>query len=239
MQFPYKCYPIGDSGLTVEFGDTIDTAINEYVLSLFHYFRKHPLPGVHDVVPAYSTLSFHYHIYAPGFSNTRGKSCYETLYQKIKRVIDKHIPVKKQVGKNFQIPVCYDDEFALDMNEVSSIKKLSIKEIIRLHTSVFYRVYMNGFLPGFPYMGKLDSAIGVARKSSPRKKVPAGSVGLAGLQTGIYPLESPGGWQIIGRTPLKIFDKKREQPALLQPGDSVQFFSITKDEFENYEGRDT
>jgi inhibitor of KinA len=134
-----------------------------------------------------------------------------------------------------KIPVCYAKRFAPDLEELAAGKNLTVANVIHLHTASTYRVYMIGFLPGFPYMGKVDSCIATPRRSSPRTGIPAGSVGIAGQQTGIYPLSSPGGWNIIGRTPLQLFDKNRDHPVLLQPGDNITFYSITEDEFENYQ----
>ena len=135
--------------------------------------------------------------------------------------------------RKISIPVCYSRAFAPDIEFIASEKNISIEKIIQLHTSKSYTVYMIGFLPGFSYMGEVAEAIAIPRKIQP-VSVAAGSVGIAGKQTGIYPLESPGGWQIIGRTPLKIFDKGKSDPVLLQPGDEIQFYSISEDEFKNY-----
>ena len=141
---------------------------------------------------------------------------------------------KETEDKNrVKIPACYVPEFGIDLNDIASQKGLSAQDIIQLHTSRIYRVYMLGFLPGFPYMGIIDEKLKMNRKNKPQQ-VCAGSIGIAGMQTGIYPFDSPGGWQIIGRTPLKLFNKENEDPVFLKPGDSVQFYSIARDEFESY-----
>jgi inhibitor of KinA len=132
------------------------------------------------------------------------------------------------------IPVCYEKEFALDIEEIATVKNISINELIEIYTSKIYHVYMMGFLPGFAYMGEVDEKLEMPRKQQPRQTVEAGSVGIAGRQTGIYPLASPGGWQIIGRTPLKLFDAEKKEPTLLKAGDKAKFISISKDEFESY-----
>jgi inhibitor of KinA len=132
-----------------------------------------------------------------------------------------------------KIPVCYDNEFAPDLQRMAQSKNISADEIVRIHIADTYRVYMLGFLPGFAYLGRLDKKIAMPRKSHPAP-VAAGSIGIAGNQTGIYPLASPGGWQIIGRTPLQLFDADRTEPTLLKAGDTVQFYSISKHEFETY-----
>jgi len=137
-------------------------------------------------------------------------------------------------SRKIKIPVCYAEKYGLDLNEISKQKKISISEIIQLHTAKKYRIYMIGFLPGFAYMGEVDKQIAITRKAQPRINVEGGSVGIAGMQTGIYPLDSPGGWQIIGKTPLKLFDKEKDHTVLLQPGDEIEFYPITEDEFKNY-----
>jgi inhibitor of KinA len=139
-------------------------------------------------------------------------------------------------GELISIPVCYEKEFAHDLEWIAIQNNISLEEIISLHTAASYHVYMLGFLPGFAYMGLVNDKISVPRKQKP-VTVEAGSVGIAGKQTGIYPLSSPGGWQIVGRTPMKLFDKEKESPTLIKSGDSVQFYSITKDEFEDIKSR--
>ena len=138
-----------------------------------------------------------------------------------------------------RIPVCYEKNYAPDMEEVAAVKNLSPAEVARIHASSEYRVYMLGFVPGFAYMAEVDERIAMPRKDEPRLQVPAGSVGITGRQTGVYPFATPGGWQLIGRTPLQLFNKEEDQPVLLKAGDRIQFYSITADEFENYQGWNT
>lgn len=231
--FPYTIFPIGDSALTLDFGNVIDSRINRYVLGLFHYFKREKPAGITDIVPAYSSLSFHYNIAAIK-QPVNNRTAFETLKQMIEEKLKENIEAGSMPQRKISIPVCYSDAFAPDIAFIALEKKISKEEIIRLHTQEVYTVYMTGFLPGFPYMGTVHDNIAVPRKMKPRPTVPAGSVGIAGKQTGIYPLESPGGWQIIGRTPLKLFNKEKSDPVLLQPGDEVQFYPITPDELENY-----
>ena len=134
-----------------------------------------------------------------------------------------------------KIPVCYELPYALDLQALSEEKGMATKKIIDLHTSQTYKVYMLGFMPGFTFMGKIVPALACKRKLNPRLQVPASSVGIAGFQTGIYPTTSPGGWQILGRTPLKIFNPQKENPFLFQAGDEVTFYSITKETFLSIE----
>ena len=231
--FPYTIFPLGDSALTIDFGNTIDIEINNYVLGLFHHFKGGNNTGIIDIVPAYSSLTFYYNV---GIIRqiTSNKTAFETVKQVIEQELYEVLePETKQLRK-IRIPVCYSSTFGPDLPFIASEKNIASEQIIQLHTSRLYTVYMIGFLPGFPYMGEVDDAIVIPRKKQPRTKVPQGAVGIAGKQTGIYPLESPGGWQIIGRTPLKLFDNGKVHPVLLEPGDSVQFYPITEDEFENY-----
>jgi inhibitor of KinA len=148
-----------------------------------------------------------------------------------------HEQTRKET-KFFRIPVCYEQPFAPDLDFVCTQASHDKETIIRIHTEKIYRVWMIGFLPGFPYLGEVDSRIVVPRKTSPRAKVEAGSVGIAGLQTGIYPLDSPGGWQIIGKTPLRLFTTHAMPPVLLEPGDTVRFYSISREEFEFFSPHD-
>jgi inhibitor of KinA len=166
------------------------------------------------------------------------KTAFETMADILEQLFSKSLDIHEEKSNYYEIPVCYSQKFALDIDYISAQNKLSVDEIIHLHTSKTYKVYMLGFLPGFTYMGEVDYRIEIARKGSPVKLF-AGAVGIAGKQTGIYPLESPGGWQIIGKTPIKIFKKDDKNPVLFQPGDEVKFYSITEHEFENYQAGHT
>lgn len=232
--FPYTIFPLGDSALIIDFGNVIDAEINNYVLTLFEHFKREAITGVVDIVPTYSSLSFHYHVMTVRQSATNELTAFEIISKQIKSALIQEVPQIKRQKRKIKIPVCYSGAFAPDIELVAAEKNIAIEKIIQLHTERAYKVYMIGFLPGFPYMGEINEVITMPRKTQPSANVPAGSVGIAGKQTGIYPLQSPGGWQIIGRTPLKIFDKQKTDPVLLQPGDEVQFYSITEDEFKNY-----
>jgi inhibitor of KinA len=230
---PYVIHSLGDSAAVVDFGNSIDKTINNYVLVLFHHFKNKKHPAILDIVPAYSSLSFFYDVVELR-KTANNQTAFDAIKQYIKEELE-NIPENGVTEKrSIKIPVCYSETFAPDIAFIASEKDISVEEIIRLHASTKYTVYMIGFLPGFPYMGTVDERIAFPRKTEPRTVVPAGSVGIAGKQTGIYPLQSPGGWQIIGRTPIKLFDKTKENPVYLEPGDEVEFYSITEDEFENY-----
>jgi len=231
---PYNIFLLGDSALTLDFGNTIDSNVNNYVLQLFNHFKRKKIAGLVDIVPAYSSLSFHYNVFTVRQSNSTNLAAFEIIKQTIEKELEYDLVQEIRPQRKMSIPVCYSGGFAPDIEFIALEKNISIEKIIQVHTEQLYTVYMIGFLPGFPYMGEVNDLITVPRKNEPRAKIDAGSVGIAGKQTGIYPLESPGGWQIIGRTPLKIFDKQKSDPVVLQPGDEVQFYSISEDEFKNY-----
>ena len=225
----YHIRPVGDQVIEIGFGNRMDPGLNAQVVALYQSLRQDPLPGITEMVPAYSSLAI---FYDPGFSSGR-LSVYESLERALEERIMQPLPTGSVTGKEVRVPVCYDPALVPGLNDASRLLGLDIDAIIRLHTAPVYRVYMNGFLPGFPYMGEVDSQITMARKPKP-ERVPAGSVGIAGKQTGIYPMDAPGGWHIIGRTPLKIFDADREEAVLLQAGDSVQFYPVSKTQFDNW-----
>ncbi len=231
----YTIFPLGDSAILIDFGNELNESINKKILAIFRKLKNENITGVLDVVPAYSSLTIHYDVMKI-IGKARGKAVFDIITDQLKKIVEDDTEISIEENRKINIPVCYDDEFGLDLIYLANEKKLSVEEVIQLHTSKTYRVYMIGFLPGFAYMGSVDQKIQIPRKENPRKKIEAGSVGIAGEQTGIYPLQSPGGWQIIGRTPLQLFNKEKKEPVLLQPGDEIKFFSISKDEFRNYQG---
>jgi inhibitor of KinA len=232
---PYTIFPLGDAALTVEFSNTIDKENNNKAIQLFHQLREAKIPYIKSLVPGYSSLTVHYDVVA---LYNEQQTAFETMAVMIENFTEERKPSYSNVEeKLINIPVCYEKKFAPDLFEVASLKNLSPEEVISIHSSREYRVYMLGFVPGFAYMGEVDEAIAVPRRDQPRLQVDAGSVGITGKQTGIYPFNTPGGWQIIGRTPLKLFNKEEEQPVLLQPGNRIKFHSITADEFKDYQSR--
>ena len=230
----YRIFPLGDSALTLDFGNLIDESLNKLVISLFQSLREKPLPGMIEAVPAYSSLTIYYGIHELTRLAPDAKNIGKWMEDQLKERLIVPANVDKTESRLVEIPVCYDEEFGFDLPGIASKKKCSPAEIQEIHCATIYRVYLLGFLPGFPYMGELDKRIEMPRLAQPRQRLEAGSVGIAGKQTGIYPLASPGGWQIIGRTPLQLFNKEKEDPVLLQPGDEIEFYSITEDEFANY-----
>lgn len=228
----YKIYFINDYTVSVDFGNVIDKEINAKAIAIFNYLTKHPIEGMIEAIPAYSSVSVYFDIAAIRRKISSHKKAAEWIQSKMNQVMVNEFDGFKTIPNLIRIPVCYDEPFAIDLAWIAEQKKLAPEEIIQLHHSRQYHVYMLGFLPGFSYMGEVDEKIVVPRKPEPQP-ISAGSVGIAGKQTGIYPLNSPGGWQIIGRTPLKMFDKNKAEPCLLKAGDSVEFYRITKDEFDH------
>ena len=228
----YTIFPISDNALTIDFGNTISEAINRRVLSLFEQIRRNPLSGMIEAVPAYSSLTIYYDTLSLR-RGLNGQTAYDRMSELVIDLIARNTHAALAEPRQLEIPVCYDRAFAPDLAAHAAACDMTEEELIGIHTGMTYRVYMLGFLPGFAYMGEVDARIAAARKIMPAP-VAAGSIGIAGRQTGIYPLASPGGWQIIGRTPLVLFDPHATEQSLLRAGDLVRFVSISKNEFANY-----
>ena len=224
-----RIYAIHDSAITIEFSQLISEETNSYVVALQEFIARADLPGFVECVPAYSSLT----VYFDRSSDIQDLII--TIEKKIPtlRDIENSVQTQNKIHTPVIIPVCYDLEFGSDLHIVSAHLGLSIEMIIDLHTKDTYRVYMIGFVPGFPYLGRLTPKLEMPRKKTPMLNVPTGSVAIAGRQTGIYPAEVPGGWHIIGRTPIKLFDKSASPCCLLKAGDTVQFKQISKEEFLN------
>ncbi len=221
---------LSETALLVSFGHVIDEAVNEKVIALQQAFVADFFTGFIETVPAYSSLAVFYDAVAIRKYHPAVSSAFDFVKEHTEQLIaGPGDIVEKNEETIINIPVYYNGD---DLDEVAGRHKISVAELIGIHTEKIYRVFMIGFQPGFAYMGKLDERIATPRKTSPRTMVPAGSVGIAGFQTGIYPFASPGGWQLIGKTPLKIFDKAKTTPCLLKAGDHIRFNSISKEEFE-------
>lgn len=230
----YRIYPLNEHALTIEFGQEISPAINDQVMALHHDLQKQPFPGYIESVPAYTTLTVYFDLLKiSGFI----KKSNQPVSGHVSNLLSERIllmdPIKQRALPVLELPVCYDLSLAPDLPWVAEYCRLSIPEIIALHTSEIYRVYMIGFIPGFPYLGMLPPALEVPRKLRPALSVPAGSVALAGRQTGIYPFSIPGGWQIIGRTPFRLFDVNREPCCALEMGQQIKFVPISLEEFKH------
>lgn len=225
---PYRVDAFGDTGLRVGFGEVIDDTIHGRVLALYQLLRTREEPLITDLVPAYSCLTLFYDPARP--------DAFQVLEALVHDLIGKIDDIPQTGGRLVEIPVCYDPALGLDIGMAASRLGLTMGKLADLHQSTSYRVYMMGFLPGFAYLGPLPPALQLPRKPRP-ETVQEGSVGMAGIQTGIYPMNSPGGWHIIGKTPIRLFDPDSPGLSLLETGDQVRFYSIYRNEFENYPGR--
>ncbi len=216
----------GDNGLLVEFGEGIDPMVNAKVRAVAKTFEKNMPDGVREIIPTYRSLLF---IYDPIVTNP-DNLC--PLIERIEQVENKLEKIELDPFRVVEIPVCYGEEFGPDIGNVGNDHGLTMEQVIRLHSAPEYLIYMVGFTPGFPFLGGLDEKLTTPRLKTPRMLVPEGSVGIANNQTGMYPIASPGGWQIIGRTPLKLFAPDRPEPFLYKAGDMIKFKPISKDEYE-------
>lgn len=217
--------PCGDQAVTVEWGSTIDEHINRQVHAFARKAEELFHPAITEVVPTYRSATVHYR--PEVFS-------YEELKQLLLSLTQGGAEEAEELPV-VEIPVCYGGEYGPDLEEVAQHCSLTPEEVIARHTAPTYRIYMLGFTPGFPYLGGMDPSIAAPRRKEPRIHIPAGSVGIAGEQTGVYPIVSPGGWQLIGRTPLRLFDPQREQPILLSAGAGIRFVPIDEETFRKME----
>jgi inhibitor of KinA len=227
--------PLGDRAITITLGDTIDLSTHRRVRAVSSALDARPLAGVVDQAPAFASVTVHYD--PTRVSGDARRSPYERLVAQLDHLLagvrEEDLPPPRQV----EISVCYGGELGPDLEDVARRHELSPQEIVDLHTGADYLVYMVGFMPGFAYLGGLPARLATPRRPTPRTAVPAGTVGIGGNQTGVYPLESPGGWNLIGRTPLKIFDIGREPATLLTTGNHARFFPISAREFDRWPGR--
>ena len=224
MNTPFQYIPSGDSAFIIKVGTEISPEINRTIRKLLVRIEQEKLDGILDFVPAYNELMICYDPVKLGY-----RKLLDTLRSLEKDVEAVELPPASVV----HVPVVYGGPFGEDLAEVAQTNLLSEEEVIRIHTSTDYLIYMLGFTPGFCYLGGMDERIATPRRQSPRMKIPAGAVGIADQQTGIYPIESPGGWQLIGRTPLLLFDPVRKPEFLFQAGDYIRFYPVTEEEFQH------
>lgn len=216
MNRDYSITPLGDHSIIIEWKQEIDPAIHQRVMNVFYYLQSLQLPYILDLIPAYASLMI---VCTPG------------LVPSIEEIVAQATANVTTTQRLLQIPVCYHPSLGLDIEQMAAQKGFSVDQIIELHTQQLYTVYMLGFLPGFPYMGKVDDRLATPRLKKPRLQVPGGSVGIAGSQTGIYSMTSPGGWNIIGQTPVRMFNPNNEIPCFCNPGDQVQFVPVSLHDF--------
>jgi KipI family sensor histidine kinase inhibitor len=217
---------MADRAILVELGDEISPTINDRVRELFISLDQMEIAGVTDLIPSYRSLLL---IYDPlQISSAELEDQINNAHQHMDAA---HIPIPKTV----EIPVVYGDDSGPDLEWVAAYHKITPQEVIRLHTQHTYQVYMIGFTSGFPYLGEVPEALSTPRRETPRTHVPKGSVAIAQRQTGIYPVQTPGGWHIIGWTPVRLFNPQAEPPSLLEMGDRVRFHAIAAEEIENWQ----
>ncbi|PAF36832.1 allophanate hydrolase [Terribacillus saccharophilus] len=218
-------HPLGDTGIQLVFGQTISEETNQKIRLFAELLKAEQIEGIIEWVPAYTTLSI---FYRPD------KIRYQALLEQLERLYENiQGGVADAASLVYEIPTYYGGETGPDLNFVADHNGLSVDDVIRIHSSQDYLIYMMGFVPGFPYLGGMSEEIATPRRRDPRPKIAAGSVGIAGSQTGVYPLETPGGWQLIGQTPVKLYDPEREQPILLTSGHYLRFVPISKNEYDS------
>lgn len=230
----WSFYSLGDHAIVFVLVPKMDVLILQKIKHLNDFFIAKKISGIIDIIPSYHTLTIIYDI--EQFLDSTETASSQLLSFCNKMITDFENDLWEQKNSEstvYQVPVCYDKSFGIDLENISLSNQISCDEIIQIHTSNQYDVFSIGFLPGFTYMGMVNEKIKIARHDKPRKEVPAGSVGIAGLQTGIYPTNSPGGWQIIGRTPWKIFDPHPNKLAKFKVGDRIQFYAISKEAFDS------
>ena len=218
-----RIFSLGETAAVVEFGQEISLALNDRVRGLAKYLRQNPFAGMLELVPAYASLAVFYDLIVVRRAFPEFQSAFDAVRNVLENALENNVAVASSSEKIVEIPVCYDGE---DLEFVARHNDLTEAEVVELHTAQIYTVFMLGFLPGFAYLGELDARLAAPRRSAPRVQIPAGSIGIAGRQTGVYPLASPGGWQIIGRTDLRLFTPERNPPTLLQTGDKVKFVIV-------------
>jgi inhibitor of KinA len=231
---------LGDSALIVRVRERFDDAPEQTldaVLRACQQLQTAAIPGAIELAPAYTSVAVFFDPVAVAKATESSDNAFDWLATRIRAAVagvaDSGKTQRSQ-SQAVEIPVCYDPEFALDIDDVARHANIAPSEVIRLHSAAEYRVACIGFVPGFPFLAGLPKKLSTPRRTVPRKEIPPGSVGIGGAQTGIYPLRSPGGWNLIGRTPLRLFDSEKNPPALLRAGERVRFREITRNEFATF-----
>ena len=233
-----RLFPLGDAAIVLEFGAGISPVTHRAIQAFGHYLAQHPFVGLRELVPAFTTLTVYYD---PWLVSESGR---HQPYERVAATLRQMLPFVPDTeaataAEPVEIPVCYGGDFGPDLAFVARHTQLDADEVIARHAAPDYLVHMIGFAPGFPYLGGLDARLATPRKAQPRPLVPAGAVGIAGPQTGIYSLPTPGGWQLIGRTPLRLFHPEWPQPSRLRAGQHLRFVPISKAEFQRLQQHDS
>jgi inhibitor of KinA len=218
--------PLGESAVVVEFGDVISESLNQLAISLCEELNSHPFAGFIEAFPAYSSATVFYDLVQVRRSFPQFKSAFSSVESLILQTASRLSINDIMIGSMIEVPVDFSARSGLDLESVALSCGLTVEKVIEIFTKSTYRVFMVGFLPGFAYMGEVDRRIRQPRRQQPRLKVPKGSVAIAGSQTGVYPLETPGGWQILGKTDIEFFRPFDATPSLLKPGDQVRFVAV-------------
>ncbi|SEB72954.1 5-oxoprolinase subunit PxpB [Paenibacillus sp. GP183] len=236
--------PLGDRAIVIDLGGGIHPDTHAKIKSLCFQLELNPFPGIVEIVPAFTTVSVFYEpmklrdpntgVQLPHYGITAARSPFEVVKEIVSRMVSFLDSTTPESPKVVEIPVCYGGEFGPDLQDVATHTGLSSEQVIKIHSSQDYLVYMIGFAPGFPYLGGMSERLAVPRRSTPRQSIHPGSVGIGGKQTGVYPISTPGGWQLIGETPLKLFRPDQPEPSLLKAGDIVRFLPIQPDQFEDW-----
>lgn len=221
-----KIMTAGDSSLLIQYGNAIDPDINAKIAATVSLVKEQHIEGVVDLIPAFCSLLINY--------DPRVIS-YDELRERMEGILSIEIAAGARKRRVYEIPVCYGGQYGPDLKAIADHAGLSEQEVIDIHSSADYLIYMLGFLPGFTYLGGLDERIHTPRLANPRIRIPAGSVGIGGSQTGIYPMDSPGGWQLMGMTPVKTYDPEREVPILVEAGDYIRFVPVDEAEYKRIE----
>ncbi len=219
--------PLGDRALLITLGSSIDDATNHRVRALTARLEKAHITGLSELVPAFASIAIHY---------DPAQASFDDIAEMVTPLLDRLEAERLAPARLIEIPVCYGGAYGPDLEDVARAHELSPGDVVELHTTPEYLVHMIGFAPGFPYLGGLDERLVTPRRETPRTRVPAASVGIGGSQTGVYPIETPGGWHLIGRTPLRLFEPLRTPAALLAAGDHVRFRAISAAEFAETRG---